>query len=164
LPQIIGSLLDAVPGLTVLHQSGARHFEATQAAYAASGADPNRWDVQPFIDDMPRHFSQATLVMARSGASTVAELAAAGKPALLVPFAAAADDHQRRNAEEMVKAGAALLLDETDLDVQGKLLGALTDLLTSPEQLVAMATAARTQAHPDAAEKIANRLAALARL
>jgi UDP-N-acetylglucosamine--N-acetylmuramyl-(pentapeptide) pyrophosphoryl-undecaprenol N-acetylglucosamine transferase len=164
LPQIIGSLLDAVPGLTVLHQSGARHFEATQAAYAASGADPNRWDVQPFIDDMPRHFSQATLVMARSGASTVAELAAAGKPALLVPFAAAADDHQRRNAEEMVKAGAALLLDETDLDVQGKLLGVLTGLLTSPEQLVAMATAARTQAHPDAAERIANRLAGLARL
>ena len=109
LPRIMKGLLDAIPRLTVLHQSGARHVEPTQAAYIASGADPSRWQVSPFLDDMPARFAQATLVMARSGASTVAELAAAGKPALLVPFAAAADDHQRRNAEEMVKAGAALL-------------------------------------------------------
>ncbi|MGD0938176.1 MAG: undecaprenyldiphospho-muramoylpentapeptide beta-N-acetylglucosaminyltransferase [Terracidiphilus sp.] len=162
LPQIIRALLDAVPGLTVLHQSGARHAETTQAAYAASGADPSCWQVRAFLDDMPARFGQATLVMARSGASTVAELAAAGKPALLVPFAAAADDHQRRNAEEMVKAGAALLLDEGDLDVPGKLLAALTSLLASPVQLSAMGSAARTQAHPDAADRIAKRLAELA--
>ena len=162
LPKILPELLNAVPGLTVLHQSGARHFEPTQAAYTASGADPERRDVQAFIDDMPRHFAQATLVMARSGASTVAELAAAAKPALLIPFAAAADNHQRRNAEEMVKAGAALLLTETDLDVPGKLLAALVSLLSNPERLAAMAAAARTQAHPDAAERISNRLAALA--
>jgi len=164
LPRIIPALLDAVPGLTVLHQSGARHAGQTQAAYAASGADPSRWQVQPFIDDMPARFAQANLVMARSGASTVAELAAAGKPALLVPFAAAADNHQRRNAEEMVKAGAAVLLDEPDLDVPGKLLDALTGLLTSPERLTSMAVAARTQAHPSAAVRIAERLAALAHL
>jgi UDP-N-acetylglucosamine--N-acetylmuramyl-(pentapeptide) pyrophosphoryl-undecaprenol N-acetylglucosamine transferase len=162
LPQIIPALLNAVPGLTVLHQSGAHHIEATQAAYSASGADPNRWQVLPFLSDMPARFAQASLVMARSGASTVAELAAAGKPALLVPFAAAADDHQRRNAEEMVKAGAALMLDEQALDVPGKLLAALTSLLQSPEGLDAMAVAARTQAHPDAAQRIAGRLAALA--
>ncbi|MFZ1083773.1 MAG: undecaprenyldiphospho-muramoylpentapeptide beta-N-acetylglucosaminyltransferase [Terracidiphilus sp.] len=162
LPKILPALLEAIPGLTVLHQSGARLFEATQAAYAASGADPERWDVQAFIDDMPRHFAQATLVMARSGASTVAELAAAGKPALLIPFAAAADDHQRRNAEEMVKAGAAVLLDESYLDAPGKLLTALTGLLASPERLAAMSAAARTQAHPDAAQRIAQRLEELA--
>jgi UDP-N-acetylglucosamine--N-acetylmuramyl-(pentapeptide) pyrophosphoryl-undecaprenol N-acetylglucosamine transferase len=162
LPKILSALLAAVPGLTVLHQSGARQFETTQAAYAATGADAERWDVQAFIDDMPRQFSQATLVMARSGASTVAELAAAGKPALLVPFAAAADNHQLRNAEEMVKAGAAILLDETDLDAPGKLLSALTGLLTKPERLAKMSAAARTQAHPDAAERIAGRLAELA--
>lgn len=162
LPAIIPALLDVVPGLTVLHQSGARHIEPTQAAYAASGADPSRWQVLPFIDDMPARFAQANLVMARSGASTVAELAAAAKPALLVPFAAAADNHQLRNAEEMVKAGAALLLDEHDLDVPGKLLDALAGLLKSPERLSAMAAAARTQAHPDAAERIANRLVLLA--
>jgi UDP-N-acetylglucosamine--N-acetylmuramyl-(pentapeptide) pyrophosphoryl-undecaprenol N-acetylglucosamine transferase len=164
LPQIIKGLLHAMPGLTVLHQSGARHLEITQAAYAASGADPGRWQVSPFLDDMPARFAQATLVMARSGASTVAELAAAGKPALLVPFAAAADHHQLRNAEEMVKAGAAVLLDESDLDVPGRLLTALTGLLSSPDRLAARAAAARTQAHHDAAQRIANRLAELARL
>ena len=162
LPEILVGLLDAIPGLTVLHQSGQRHFEQTQAAYAASGADPSRWEVRHFIDDMPARFAHATLVISRSGASTVAELAAAGKPALLVPFAAAADDHQRRNAEEMVKAGAAVLLDESEIDAPGKLLAALVNLLTSPERLVAMAVAARTQAHPAAAERIASRLATLA--
>jgi UDP-N-acetylglucosamine--N-acetylmuramyl-(pentapeptide) pyrophosphoryl-undecaprenol N-acetylglucosamine transferase len=164
LPQIIAALLDAVPGLTVLHQSGARHVEKTQAAYAASGADPKRWEVRAFLDDMPARFAQAHLVMARGGASTVAELAAAGKPALLVPFAAAADDHQKRNAEEMVRAGAVVMLQEGDLEIPGTLLKALTGLLTAPERLTAMAAAARTQAHPDAAERIASRLATLAEM
>ncbi|MGA3344209.1 MAG: undecaprenyldiphospho-muramoylpentapeptide beta-N-acetylglucosaminyltransferase [Terracidiphilus sp.] len=162
LPKILKDLLSAIPEVTVLHQSGTRHAETTQAAYTATGADPGRWQVRAFLDDMPARFAQATLVMARSGASTVAELAAAGKPALLVPFAAAADDHQRRNAEEMVKAGAADLLDEKDLDVPGKLLGSLTSLLISPDRLAAMSAAARTQAHPDAAQRIANRLVELA--
>ena len=161
LPQIIGTLLDAVPGLTVLHQSGARSLEATQAAYAASAADPSRWEVRAFLDDMPARFAQAHLVMARGGASTVAELAAAAKPALLVPFAAAADDHQKRNAEEMVQAGAAVMLQEPDLEIPGKLLQSLVALLTSPERLASMAVAARTQAHPGAAEQIADRLALL---
>jgi UDP-N-acetylglucosamine--N-acetylmuramyl-(pentapeptide) pyrophosphoryl-undecaprenol N-acetylglucosamine transferase len=162
LPPLIPALLDAVPGLTILHQSGVRHFDATHAAYAASGADPARWQVLTFLDDMPARFARAHLVMARSGASTVAELAAAGKPSLLVPFAAAADEHQKRNAEAMVDAGAAVFLIEKDLNIPGKLLNALTGLLTSPEQLAAMATAARSQAHPDAAGQIADRLAALA--
>jgi UDP-N-acetylglucosamine--N-acetylmuramyl-(pentapeptide) pyrophosphoryl-undecaprenol N-acetylglucosamine transferase len=162
LPALIPALLDAVSGLTVLHQSGARHAAATQAAYAASGANPARWQVRPFLDDMPAHFAQANLVMARSGASTVAELAAAAKPSLLVPFAAAADEHQKRNAEAMVQAGAAVMLLETDLEIPGKLLAALTELLASPARLSAMAAAARTQAHRDAARQIARRLAALA--
>jgi UDP-N-acetylglucosamine--N-acetylmuramyl-(pentapeptide) pyrophosphoryl-undecaprenol N-acetylglucosamine transferase len=159
LPEIIGALLEAVPGLTVLHQSGVRHVETTQAAYAATGADPARWQVQAFVDDMPARFADAHLVMARSGASSVAELAAAGKPSLLVPFAAAADQHQKRNAESMVEAGAAVMLEEPDLAVQGRLLGSLTGLLNNPERLVTMGAAARTQAHPDAAERIADRLA-----
>jgi UDP-N-acetylglucosamine--N-acetylmuramyl-(pentapeptide) pyrophosphoryl-undecaprenol N-acetylglucosamine transferase len=162
LPEIVPALLDAVPGLTILHQSGTRNFESTEAAYAASGADPVRWQVRAFLDDMPARFSQAHLVMARGGASTVAELAAAGKPALLVPFAAAADDHQTRNAEEMVRAGAAVMLKEGELAQPGKLLEALTELRIAPERLAAMSAAARTQAHPGAAEQIAARLAALA--
>ena len=162
LPAIMPALLEAVPGLTVLHQSGARLLEGTRAAYAASGADASRWQVCPFFDDMPARFSRAHLVMARSGASTVAELAAAGKPALLVPFAAAADEHQRINAEAMVQAGAAEMLSEEDLAHPGILLKTLTGLLTAPERLAAMSTAARTQAHAGAAERIARRLAALA--
>jgi UDP-N-acetylglucosamine--N-acetylmuramyl-(pentapeptide) pyrophosphoryl-undecaprenol N-acetylglucosamine transferase len=162
LPRIIGPLLDAVPGLTVLHQSGVRHLDSTQAAYAASGADPERWQVRPFLDDMPAYFAEAHLVMARSGASSVAELAAASKPSLLVPFAAAADDHQTCNAEEMVNAGAAVMLNEQELQTPGFLLETLTGLLTSPERLAAMAIAARTQAHPAAAERIADLLAELA--
>jgi UDP-N-acetylglucosamine--N-acetylmuramyl-(pentapeptide) pyrophosphoryl-undecaprenol N-acetylglucosamine transferase len=162
MPRIIAALLEAVPGLTVLHQSGAKNFESTQAAYEASGADPARWQVRPFLDDMPGYFAQAHLVLSRSGASTVAELAAAGKPALLVPFAAAADEHQRHNAEGMAGAGAAVMLLEKDLDIPGRLLTALTGMLIEPERLAAMAEAARGQAHPGAAERIADRLAALA--
>jgi UDP-N-acetylglucosamine--N-acetylmuramyl-(pentapeptide) pyrophosphoryl-undecaprenol N-acetylglucosamine transferase len=162
LPRIVRALLDAVPGLTLLHQSGARHAESTQGAYAASGADPARWQVEPFLDDMPARFAQSHLVMARGGASTVAELAAAGKPALLVPFAAAADDHQTRNAEAMVNAGAAVMLSEIDLLNSAMLLDALVRLLNSPESLQSMSMAARSQAHPHAAARIAERLTELA--
>jgi UDP-N-acetylglucosamine--N-acetylmuramyl-(pentapeptide) pyrophosphoryl-undecaprenol N-acetylglucosamine transferase len=162
LPKIVRDLLQAVPGLTIVHQSGVRLATVTQEAYVASGADPARWKVLPFVDDMPARFAAATLVMARSGASTVAELAAAGKPALLVPFAAAADDHQRRNAEEMVRAGAAVMLVERDLDTPSRLTDALGSLLASPQRLALMSAAARTQAHPDAAGRIALRLMALA--
>ena len=161
MPRVIKPLLEAVPGLTVLHQSGLRHIEPTQAAYQASGADPARWQVQPFLSDMAAQIARAHLILSRSGATTVAEEAAAGKPALLVPFAAATDEHQRRNAEAMQAAGAALVLLETDLDIPGKLLDALVGLLSAPDRLAAMAAAARTQAHPGAAECIADRLAEL---
>ena len=163
LPAIASRLLDAVPRLTILHQAGARHVEVTEAAYRDSGADSARWQVSGFLDDMPARFAQANLVMARSGASTVAELAAAGKPALLVPFAAAADDHQTRNAEEMVNVGAAMMIKEAELADHGKVLDYLVQLLTSPERLAAMSAAALTQAHPLAAETIAERLVSLAR-
>jgi UDP-N-acetylglucosamine--N-acetylmuramyl-(pentapeptide) pyrophosphoryl-undecaprenol N-acetylglucosamine transferase len=166
MPKIVAELFKAVSGISILHQSGPRFLAETEAMYRASGADPLFWSVKPFLDDMPSRFAWANLVLARSGASTVAELAAAGKPSLLVPFAAAADDHQKRNAEEMVRAGAAVMLEETDLggpDATGeKLLQTLTGLLRDPDRLAAMSAAARTQAHPDAAERIAARLAQLA--
>ena len=151
-----------MPGLTILHQSGGKNLEVTQAAYAGSGADLSRVEMMPFIDDMPARFAEASLVMARSGASTVAELAAAGKPSLLVPFAAAADAHQKRNAEAMVAAGAAVMLEEPGIQEPGRLIEALAGLLRDPDRLKAMGQAARLQAHPDAAERIADRLAELA--
>ena len=162
MPHIIKALLAAVPGLTVLHQSGTRSHEATRLAYVAAKADPARWQVLPFLDDMPARFTRAHLILSRSGATTVAEEAAAGKPALLVPFAAATDAHQQRNAEAMVNAGAAVMLGETDLDIPGKMLETLAELLNDPARLASMAFAARTQAHPGAAERIADRLAELA--
>jgi UDP-N-acetylglucosamine--N-acetylmuramyl-(pentapeptide) pyrophosphoryl-undecaprenol N-acetylglucosamine transferase len=118
--------------------------------------------VQAFLDDMPARFAEAHLVMARGGASSVAELAAAGKPSLLVPFAAAADEHQKRNAEAMVTSGAAVMLEEAELKIPGKLLETLGTLLSDQVRLARMGERARMQAHPDAAERIADRLAKLA--
>ena len=153
MPQIVAPLLEQLPGLTILHQAGARHAETTLAAYQASGAPSGRWQVHAFLDDMPRRFEAADLVLARSGASTVAELAAAGKPSLLIPFPQAADDHQRKNAEVLADAQAAVMMLEADL-TPDKLLATLLRLLGDSAGLAAMAERARTLAHPDAAHRI----------
>jgi len=153
MPQIVRKLLDAVPGLTIVHQAGARHAEATQAAYAASGADASRWKVCAFLDDMPAQYAAADLVLCRSG-STVAELCAAGKPALLVPFPAAADDHQRKNAEVLANAGAAVMRIEAGLTAED-LLQELTSLLMDPARLDVMSARAKAMARPGAVERIA---------
>lgn len=162
MPQIAAALLAQVPGLTILHQAGARHAEATLAAYQASAAPPDRWQVQPFLDDMPRRFEAADLVLARSGASTVAELCAAGKPALLVPFPQAADDHQRANAEVLVRAEAAQMLLEPGL-TPDRLRAALADLFRDSARLRQMSENARALAHPDAAERIGRMAMTLAK-
>lgn len=162
MPQIAADLLEGVPGLTILHQAGARHAEATQAAYAASAADPTRWQVAAFLDDMPSRFAAADLILARSGASTVAELCAAGKPAVLVPFAQAADDHQRKNAEVMANAEAAVMILESDFG-PARLLPVLQQLLGDPGRLAGMSSRARTLAHRDAAERIANMVVQISR-
>ncbi len=161
MPKIAKALLEAVPGLTILHQAGARHVEATLAAYTASGASDQRWQVQAFLDDMPRQFAAADLILARSGASTVAELSAAGKPSLLIPFPLAADDHQRKNAEVLVEAGAAAILLEDQL-TEATLLQTICELIENPERLEQMGDRARALAHPDAAQRIAKMAAALA--
>jgi len=153
MPVIIARLLEAVPGLTVVHQAGVRRLEQTRAEFAASGADPTRWSVEAFLTDMPQQYAAADLVLARSG-STVAELCAAGKPSLLVPFAAAADDHQRKNAEILAQAGAAVMLLQRDV-TPDTLFSALRALLLDPTRRAAMSTAARSLAKPGALQKIA---------
>lgn len=161
MPRIALALLNAVPGLTVLHQAGARHAETTSAAYLASGADPERWQVHAFLDDMPKRFESADLVLARSGASTVAELCAAGKPAVLVPFPQATDDHQRKNAEVMTGGGAARMLieaDATDAVLQETLAGLFNDAAG----LARMSERAKALAKPNAAGDIATMVAELA--
>jgi UDP-N-acetylglucosamine--N-acetylmuramyl-(pentapeptide) pyrophosphoryl-undecaprenol N-acetylglucosamine transferase len=163
LPKIMRELLETIPGLTVLHQCGLRNVETTEEAYEESGADRARWQVKGFIEEMPARFAESHLIVSRSGASTVAELAAAARPALLVPFAAASDAHQLRNAEVMLEAGAAAILEEPELSVPGKLLDALICLLKDPERLAKMGAAARGLAHQGAAQRIADRLAEMGR-
>jgi UDP-N-acetylglucosamine--N-acetylmuramyl-(pentapeptide) pyrophosphoryl-undecaprenol N-acetylglucosamine transferase len=154
MPEIAPRLLEAVPGLTILHQAGARHAEGTRQAYEASGAAPDRWQVQAFLEDMPARFAAADLVLARSGASTVAELCAAGKPSLLVPFPQATDDHQRKNAEVLAQAGAALLLPDSEMSAE-RLLTELLYAFSDRVRIAEMGDRARVLAHPDATTRIA---------
>ncbi|AXC13454.1 UDP-N-acetylglucosamine--N-acetylmuramyl-(pentapeptide) pyrophosphoryl-undecaprenol N-acetylglucosamine transferase [Acidisarcina polymorpha] len=163
MPRIAPQLLRLVPDLFILHQSGAKQEETTRAAYVASGAEPNRWEVRAFLDNMPERFAWADLILARSGASTVAELCAAGRPALLVPFPLAADDHQRKNAEVMVSAHAAEMRLQTEVGTGELLLDALSRLLLAPAKLIEMGNRARTLARPNAAADIAAMVAALVR-
>jgi len=128
----------------------------------ASDAPSDRWQVYDFLDDMPRRFAAADLVLSRSGASTVAELAAAGKPSLLIPFPQAADDHQRKNAEALVNAGAARMLIEAEV-TKDILLASLLSLLSDGAALDAMSVRARTLAHPDAVRNIVEMVLALKR-
>jgi UDP-N-acetylglucosamine--N-acetylmuramyl-(pentapeptide) pyrophosphoryl-undecaprenol N-acetylglucosamine transferase len=160
LPRIAACLLAAVPGLTIVHQSGPRRLDQTLAEYQASGADPTRYSVEAFLTNMPAQYAAADLVLARSG-STVAELCAAGRPSLLVPFPQAADDHQRRNAEALAEAGAAVMLLQTDV-TEDSLFAALTTLLTDVPHRAAMAAAARSLARPGALERIAAMVLTLA--
>ncbi len=151
-PQALASLAnEARP--EVRHQCGRRGEDEARAAYADAGVDAR---IEPFIDDMAAAYAWADLVVCRAGALTVAELAAAGLGALLVPFPHAVDDHQTRNAEALVEAGAARIVQERDM--QGDTLGRhLSELLSGRDGLLAMAEAARTLARPEAAQTIAAR-------
>jgi UDP-N-acetylglucosamine--N-acetylmuramyl-(pentapeptide) pyrophosphoryl-undecaprenol N-acetylglucosamine transferase len=137
--------------VAVRHQCGAKHFDKARAAYLAAGIEA---DVVPFEDDMAASYAWADLAICRAGALTLAELAAAGVPAILVPYPHAVDDHQTRNAEAMVATGAARLVAEGDDFV--KRLGIALEEIGDRTQLVKMAEAARTQAKPDAARRIAD--------
>jgi UDP-N-acetylglucosamine--N-acetylmuramyl-(pentapeptide) pyrophosphoryl-undecaprenol N-acetylglucosamine transferase len=138
-------------GLLIIHQTGDRDYNDAQAAYAKLGVGV---EVHRFIDDMPAMFARASLLVCRSGASTVAEVTAAGKPAILVPFPAAADDHQKRNAEALAKAGAAVMLEQSRLTRQS-LVETVGSLLSDAGRLERMGEAARKMSHPDAAARIA---------
>jgi UDP-N-acetylglucosamine--N-acetylmuramyl-(pentapeptide) pyrophosphoryl-undecaprenol N-acetylglucosamine transferase len=135
----------------VLHQSGNRGLDEAREAYAKAGVEAQ---VVPFIDDMAASYGWADLAVCRAGALTLAELTAAGLGAVLVPFPHAVDDHQTRNAEVLMAVGAAVVIQERDLDVQN-LAQRLESLLGNRTQLLAMAEAARTLAKPDAADVIA---------
>ncbi|MBV8890453.1 MAG: UDP-N-acetylglucosamine--N-acetylmuramyl-(pentapeptide) pyrophosphoryl-undecaprenol N-acetylglucosamine transferase, partial [Acidobacteria bacterium] len=133
-------------------------YNEAQAAYLEAGGSA---EVYSFIEDMPAAFARADLLLCRSGASTVAEVMAAGKPAIFVPFPRAADDHQKRNAEALERAGAAVMIEEEQLRDQ-VLVAMVKTLLDDPLRRGRMAQAAQRFAHPRAANEIAKMAATLA--
>ena len=150
-PTALAALGAGMP-VQVRHQSGEKlHAEALQA-YADAGVQAS---VEPFIADMAEAFAWADMVVCRSGASTLAELCAVGVGSVLVPFAAAVDDHQTRNAEYLVERGAAVLLKQ-DETLATQLEGVLRDLSENSARRMQMANAARALAKVDAAERIAD--------
>jgi UDP-N-acetylglucosamine--N-acetylmuramyl-(pentapeptide) pyrophosphoryl-undecaprenol N-acetylglucosamine transferase len=149
--------LPHLPGperLAILHQTGPAMHEEVEVAYRQAARPA---EVVAFLEDMERRMGEADLVVSRSGATTCAELAAAGRPAVLVPFAGSADDHQRINAQAMQDAGAAVMLEERELN--GPCLArSVSALVEAPERLAAMQRAARRLARPDAAARVADLL------
>ncbi len=156
--QALPKLREAVPAMYIIHQTGERDYADAQAAYLQAMIPA---EVAAFIDDMPGAFARADLVLCRSGASTVAEIAAAGKPAIFIPLPTAADDHQRHNAATLAAGGAARLLPQTELTAE-RLVTAVATLLHDRAGLAKMSDAARGFAHPDAAAKIASLAARVA--
>lgn len=136
----------------VRHQTGKGRVADTHQAYEKAGITAQ---VSEFIDDMAEAYAWADLVVCRSGALTVSELAAVGLASILVPFPFAVDDHQTRNAEFLVSAGAARLLPEARCSAQS-MAALLTELLSDRPGLLSMASSARTLAVPDSAERVAD--------
>jgi UDP-N-acetylglucosamine--N-acetylmuramyl-(pentapeptide) pyrophosphoryl-undecaprenol N-acetylglucosamine transferase len=150
---------DRLHGVVIRHQTGAADHERVAAAYARIGV-PAR--VEPFISDMGTAYAEADLVIARAGAMSCAEITARGLPSILVPYPHAADDHQRHNAEALVRAGAATMI--LDRELTGEtLVNALDPLLADVAARSRMAAAARAAGRPDAAERVADVCEALAR-
>jgi UDP-N-acetylglucosamine--N-acetylmuramyl-(pentapeptide) pyrophosphoryl-undecaprenol N-acetylglucosamine transferase len=136
----------------VIHQTGQRHVDTTRSLY---GRVPDGWTLEPFLPRLWEPLAWADLVVARAGAMTLAELAASGRPSILVPFAAAAHGHQLVNARAFAAAGAAVVLEESG--VEGSALAdTIQTLLADPERLAAMGRAARALAAPDAARRLAD--------
>ncbi len=135
---------------TILHQCGERTLDAASAAYAKHNVAV---DLQAFIEDMAKVYAWADLVVCRAGALTVAELCAAGVPALFVPYPAAVDDHQTANAKPMADAGAAAIIQESDLSAD-QLAAMLREWLQSRENLMERAKTARSLAKPYALQRI----------
>jgi UDP-N-acetylglucosamine--N-acetylmuramyl-(pentapeptide) pyrophosphoryl-undecaprenol N-acetylglucosamine transferase len=159
LNEALVAALPHLPGpdrLRIVHQTGVAMRQKIADAYAAAGREA---EVLEFLDDMEARFAEADLVLSRSGATTAAELTAAGKASILVPFALAADDHQRSNARALQAAGAARMIEEKDLG--GELLArTVMDVLETPGRLEAMERAARAAGRPDAAARVADLLEA----
>lgn len=155
-------LSDVVPGaiaalpeeirqfVRVSHQAREEDLPRVQAFYAEAGIDA---DVQTFFTDVPNRMSEAQLVISRAGASSVADISVIGRPSILIPYAAAAGDHQTANARALVQAGASVLIPESALDVSS-LSAQIASVLSNPQAATLMANAALSAGVPDAADRL----------
>lgn len=150
--QIMPQVITAMDGieLDVWHQTGKKLFEETQKAYEKVGVNAR---VAPFIDDMAEAYAWADIVLCRAGALTVSELAAIGVGSILVPFPHAVDDHQTKNAEFLVETGAAILLPQDQLTVDG-LKKIFTELAANRDKVLSMAEAAYSVRKTDSVEQV----------
>ena len=152
-PQAVAALPEALRArLDVVHQGRDEDAPAMRAAYAAAGITAS---IRAYFEDLPAEIARAHVVVARAGASTVAELTVAGRPAILVPLPIAADDHQTDNARAMAASGAAILLAQPDFTAE-RLATALAGWLGNPAALAAAATAAGALGRPDAGARLAD--------
>lgn len=147
--------LMAVPGVSVVHVAGRTEASAVRDALSAcEGFDAARWRVHEYLDDMAGALAAADVVLARAGATSIAEISTVGRAAILVPYPYATDDHQTANAATMVEHGAAVLVRDSELDEE--LFGqALLGLILDAEARATMAAASRALGRPDAAERVA---------
>jgi UDP-N-acetylglucosamine--N-acetylmuramyl-(pentapeptide) pyrophosphoryl-undecaprenol N-acetylglucosamine transferase len=151
LPSALAEAARELPGLSILHQAGRGREEDVRRAYQLVGTEAH---VVPFLDDVAKELGAADLVIARSGAGSVAELCAVGRAAILVPFALAADDHQRRNAEALARAGGAIVVPQSDASSE-RLAREVIALGRDATARVRMADAARAMGRPNAARDVA---------
>jgi len=140
--------------LSVTHQTGEKDFDAVVAAYRSAGVEAN---VVPFIDNMAAEYRAADLIVCRAGATTIAEVTACGKPCIFIPFPHAVDDHQRKNAEALLKCGAGLMLLERELTAES-LVRQIADLVADPDLLRDIGLNARNVARTDAAKIIVDEM------
>ena len=146
-------------GVAITHQTGERDLARVRDGYREAGLVAR---IEPFLYEMDREMKNADLIICRAGATTIAELTAAGKPSVLIPLPTAADDHQRKNAEVLQQAGAAEVIEQLNLS-GAALAERIGGLLDDPDRRQRMATAARALARPDAARVIVDRALELAR-
>lgn len=159
------AIIEALPrfaeaGLLIRHQTGKLDYDRVRQAYEEQGRDPE--EVSAFIEDMAETYGWADLVVCRSGATTVAELAVAAKPSVLVPFPFATHNHQVFNGRVLEENGAALLIEQKDLEHRD-LAGTVLELMDDPERLEAMGLAAMRTGHADAAARVVAELEELIR-
>jgi UDP-N-acetylglucosamine--N-acetylmuramyl-(pentapeptide) pyrophosphoryl-undecaprenol N-acetylglucosamine transferase len=144
--------------ISIVHQTGERDYNAVRVAYARREINA---EVLPFIGNMAERFAQADLIVCRAGAITAAEVAAAGRPAIFIPFGASTDSHQLRNAQEVQRAGAARIVTEPQLTAE-RLTQEIFSLLDQPEELQKMAVNARQLAKPRAVQDIVDLMEGIA--